>query len=95
MALPDNQLRQIIEAALMAVDEPMSLDRLGGIFLDHERPSPRRLRETLADIESVAKVVDFNCCKPPVVGDLSQRPRWLSLLDVYGKNRQENTRAPG
>ena len=52
MALPDNQLRQIIEAALMAVDEPMSLDRLGGIFLDHERPSPRRLRETLADIES-------------------------------------------
>ena len=52
MALPDNQLRQIIEAALMAVDEPMSLDRLAGIFLDHERPSPRRLlRETLADIE--------------------------------------------
>lgn len=51
MALPDHQLRQIIEAALLAVDEPLSLERLGQVFLDHERPEPKRLRAALAEIE--------------------------------------------
>ena len=72
MALPDNQLRQIIEAALMAVDEPMSLDRLGGIFWITSAHRLAGCAKPSRILSPVAKVVDFNCCKPPVVGDLSQ-----------------------
>lgn len=55
MALPDHKVRQIIEAALLAVDEPMSIERLGQIFLDHERPAPKRLREAMSDIQSACQ----------------------------------------
>ena len=60
MALPDHQLRQIIEAALLAVDEPLSLDRLGQVFLDHERPAPKRLRAALAEIEQACQGRGFS-----------------------------------
>lgn len=53
--IADHQLRQIIEAALLAVDEPLSIDRIGQIFLDHERPVPKRIRQTLQEIQATCQ----------------------------------------
>ncbi len=46
MAFPD-ALDDILEAALLAAGEPLGLDRLEGLFDDHERPPRRALREAL------------------------------------------------
>ncbi|MCE8004174.1 SMC-Scp complex subunit ScpB [Billgrantia ethanolica] len=46
MELPDS-LDEILEAALLAAAEPLSLERLEGLFDDHERPQRRSLREAL------------------------------------------------
>ncbi len=46
MELPDS-LDEILEAALLAAAEPLSLERLESLFDDHERPQRRSLREAL------------------------------------------------
>ncbi len=46
MELPDS-LDEILEAALLAAAEPLSLERLESLFDDHERPRRRSLREAL------------------------------------------------
>lgn len=46
MELPDS-LDEILEAALLAAAEPLSLERLEGLFDDHERPQRRSLREAM------------------------------------------------
>lgn len=46
MELPDS-LDEILEAALLAAAEPLSLERLEALFDDHERPRRRNLREAL------------------------------------------------
>ncbi len=46
MAYPE-ALDEILEAALLAAGEPLSLERLEGLFDDHERPPRRALREAL------------------------------------------------
>ncbi|CAM3401388.1 SMC-Scp complex subunit ScpB [Halomonas lysinitropha] len=46
MEYPD-ALDDILEAALLAAGEPLGLDRLEGLFDDHERPARRDLREAL------------------------------------------------
>ncbi|MFY0989638.1 SMC-Scp complex subunit ScpB [Halomonas sp. C05BenzN] len=46
MEFPD-ALDEILEAALLAAGEPLGLDRLEGLFDDHERPPRRALREAL------------------------------------------------
>ncbi|WP_111413169.1 SMC-Scp complex subunit ScpB [Billgrantia lactosivorans] len=46
MELPDI-LDEILEAALLAAAEPLSLERLEALFDDHERPRRRSLREAL------------------------------------------------
>jgi segregation and condensation protein B len=46
MELPDS-LDEILEAALLAAAEPLSLERLEGLFDDHERPQRHSLREAL------------------------------------------------
>lgn len=46
MAYPE-VLDEILEAALLAAGEPLSLERLEGLFDDHERPPRRALREAL------------------------------------------------
>ncbi|MFQ3786184.1 SMC-Scp complex subunit ScpB [Halomonas sp. A29] len=46
MELPDS-LDEILEAALLAAAEPLSLERFEGLFDDHERPQRRSLREAL------------------------------------------------
>ncbi|GHE20821.1 SMC-Scp complex subunit ScpB [Halomonas urumqiensis] len=40
-------LDEILEAALLAAGEPLGLDRLEGLFSEHERPPRRALREAL------------------------------------------------
>ncbi len=40
-------LDEILEAALLAAGEPLSLERFEGLFDDHERPPRRALREAL------------------------------------------------
>ncbi|MEQ6917019.1 SMC-Scp complex subunit ScpB [Halomonas aquatica] len=46
MEFPD-ALDEILEAALLAAGEPLSLERLEGLFDDHERPPRRALREAM------------------------------------------------
>lgn len=46
MELPDS-LDEILEAALLAAAEPLSLERLEGLFDEQERPHRRRLREAM------------------------------------------------
>jgi segregation and condensation protein B len=42
------QLKNIIEAAILAAGEPVSLDRLQGLFEEDERPAPEDFRAALA-----------------------------------------------
>ncbi len=44
------QLKRIVEAALLAADRPLSLDRLLGLFPEPERPSRELLRALLAEL---------------------------------------------
>jgi len=43
-------VKQIVEAALLAASGPLGLDRLQELFLDHERPDPKRIRAALQDL---------------------------------------------
>ncbi len=49
--LPVEVLTPIVEAALFAASEPLSLDRLQALFLDDERPEKSTLREILAELQ--------------------------------------------
>lgn len=44
------RLDEILEAALLAAGEPLSVERLEGLFDEHERPPRRELREALAEL---------------------------------------------
>jgi segregation and condensation protein B len=46
--LPSDKLQQIVEAALLAADQPMTIAQLGGMFNDDERPATSEFREALA-----------------------------------------------
>lgn len=46
MSVPDN-LKNIIEAALLAAGGPLSLDAMQGLFLEEEQPDKKALREAL------------------------------------------------
>jgi segregation and condensation protein B len=46
------QLKRIIEGALLAAGEPLSLERLSQLFLDEQRPSNAELRAALQEIAS-------------------------------------------
>jgi len=49
--LPIEALIPIIEAALFAAAEPLSLDRLQSLFFDDEKPGKGVLREVLAELQ--------------------------------------------
>ncbi len=49
--LPLETLTPIIEAALFAASEPLSLDRLQSLFFDDEKPEKGTLREILAELQ--------------------------------------------
>lgn len=55
MPLSDSLLRRVVEAALLASDEPLSIDRLAQLFADHERPAPARFRDALAEISQACQ----------------------------------------
>ena len=48
--LNDQLLKQIIEAALLAADEPLSLDQLLQLFSEEERPEKASLKQLLAQL---------------------------------------------
>lgn len=52
MTLERSHLKRIIEAALFAAGQPMSLEKLGELFYEEERPSIETFREILAEIET-------------------------------------------
>jgi segregation and condensation protein B len=45
------ELKIILEAALLAADEPLSLDRLSNLFEAAERPSHEAIRHALSDLQ--------------------------------------------
>jgi len=51
MGLPDG-LDEILEAALLAADGPLSLERLEELFDEHERPPRHKLREALERVST-------------------------------------------
>lgn len=51
MTLERSHLKRIVEAALFAAGQPMSLEKLGELFYEEERPSIETFREVLAEIE--------------------------------------------
>ena len=46
--LPPEKLQQIIEAALLAAEQPLSITQLGAMFNDEERPTGSEFRTALA-----------------------------------------------
>jgi len=44
------RLDEILEAALLAAGEPLSLERIEALFDDHERPARRELRDSLGEL---------------------------------------------
>ena len=47
----DRQLRNILEAALVAAGQPLSVARMEALFTDRERPSTERLLQVLARLQ--------------------------------------------
>jgi len=47
MSIEDNKLKNILEAALMAVAKPMSVEQMMKLFDDNERPSASRVKGVL------------------------------------------------
>jgi segregation and condensation protein B len=47
MSLSPEQIKNILEAALMAAGQPLSIDRLLSLFLDEQQPSRDQIREAL------------------------------------------------
>lgn len=47
MSIEDNKLKNILEAALMSVGKPMSIEQMMKLFDDEERPSATRVKDAL------------------------------------------------
>ncbi|MCP3667806.1 MAG: SMC-Scp complex subunit ScpB [Gammaproteobacteria bacterium] len=48
----NNKLKQIVEAALIAAGEPLSLDRLMNLFLEDEEPERQDLRDAIEQLQA-------------------------------------------
>ncbi|AMC99696.1 SMC-Scp complex subunit ScpB [Halomonas chromatireducens] len=82
MELPDS-LDEILEAALLAAAEPLSLGRLEGLFDDNERPPRRALREALERVEGRHEAGAMELIETASGYQLRIRPRlspWVSRL---------------
>lgn len=76
-------LDEILEAALLAAGEPLSLDRLEALFDDHERPPRRSLREALTRVEVRHECGAMELLETASGFQLRIRPRlssWVSRL---------------
>lgn len=51
MSIEDNKLKNILEAALMAVGKPMTVEQMMKLFGDDERPSASRVKEALQSLQ--------------------------------------------
>ncbi|MCK2184745.1 SMC-Scp complex subunit ScpB [Halomonas getboli] len=82
MEIPD-ALDEILEAALLAAGEPLSLERLENLFDDHELPPRRALREALARLETRHERGAMELLETASGYQLRIRPRlssWVSRL---------------
>ncbi|MCE9665489.1 SMC-Scp complex subunit ScpB [Halomonas sp. M5N1S17] len=82
MELPDS-LDEILEAALLAAAEPLSLERLESLFDDNERPPRRALREALVRVEGRHETGAMELIETASGYQLRIRPRlspWVSRL---------------
>ena len=52
MSIEDNKLKNILEAALMAVGKPMTIEQLMKLFEEEERPSATRVKEALVQLQA-------------------------------------------
>ncbi|HSH48380.1 MAG TPA: SMC-Scp complex subunit ScpB [Halomonas sp.] len=76
-------LDEIVEAALLAADEPLSLERIEVLFDDHERPPRRDLREALARVAARHRDGAMELLETASGFQLRIRPRlspWVSRL---------------
>ena len=76
-------LDEILEAALLAAGEPLSLERLEALFDDHERPPRRALREALTRVEMRHECGAMELLETASGFQLRIRPRlsaWVSRL---------------
>ncbi|OBX37613.1 hypothetical protein A8U91_01988 [Halomonas elongata] len=76
-------LDDILEAALLAAGEPLSLERLEALFDDHERPPRRALRESLERVEGRHERGAMELLETASGYQLRIRPRlssWVSRL---------------
>ncbi|PCJ34154.1 MAG: SMC-Scp complex subunit ScpB [Moraxellaceae bacterium] len=46
-----DKIKRIVEGALFSAGQPMSIDRLGGLFFDEERPTKDEFKEALSTLE--------------------------------------------
>jgi len=47
----NNPLKRIVEGALLAAGEPLSIERLAALFAENERPQPAQIRAVLKEIQ--------------------------------------------
>ena len=76
-------LDEILEAALLAADEPLSLERLEGLFDTHERPPRHKLREVLERVSARHTQGALELLETASGYQLRIRPRlspWVSRL---------------
>lgn len=76
-------LDEIVEAALLAANEPLSLERVEVLFDDHERPPRRDLREALARVAARHRDGAMELLETASGFQLRIRPRlspWVSRL---------------
>ena len=78
-----DSLDEILEAALLAADEPLSLERLEGLFDEHERPPRHKLREALERVSARHAQGALELLETASGYQLRIRPRlspWVSRL---------------
>ncbi|MES2997733.1 MAG: SMC-Scp complex subunit ScpB [Pseudomonadota bacterium] len=88
------QLKTILEAAILAAGEPVSLERLSGLFQDAQRPSKSLLQQALAALETdylargirLKQVASGYCFHTP-----SELSAWIKKL--WPEKRPRFTRA--
>ena len=49
----NEQLKNILEAAIMAAGQPITLERLANIFEEHERPDVALIRQLLVEVAAL------------------------------------------
>lgn len=75
MKYKHNNIVQILEAALFAAGEPLSVERLGLMFEENRRPSNQELREVLA------KIADFYSDRGVKLIEVASGYRFQSRVD--------------